>query len=76
MKAKPFALISINALIAIEYLFCINLIGIVKLLLSFPNKSCKFSSLSLISILPKVETFLGLSLFLYYYSVPYCYCFP
>jgi hypothetical protein len=73
MKAKPFAPISINMLIVIEHPFCIILTGIVKLSLSFPNKSCKFSSLSLISILPKVETFLGLSLFPRCFPiVPYC----
>jgi hypothetical protein len=77
IKAKPFAPISINALIAIKHPFCINLIGIVKLLLSFPNKFCKFSSLSSTSIPPKVETFLGLSLFPYCYSVvPHCHCSP
>jgi hypothetical protein len=77
MKAKLFAPISINVLIAIEYLFCIILTGIVKLSLSFPNKSCKFSSLSSISILPKVETFLGLSLFPCCFPVvPYCHCSP
>jgi hypothetical protein len=77
MKAKPFAPISINVLIAIEYPFCIILISIVKLSLSFPNKSYKFSSLSSISILPKVETFLGLSLFLRCFPVvPYCHYSP
>jgi hypothetical protein len=77
IKAKPFAPISINVLIAIEHLFYIILIGIVKLSLSFPNKSCKFSLLSSISIPPKVETFLGLSLFLCCFPiVPYCHYSP
>jgi hypothetical protein len=77
MKAKPFAPVSINVLIVIKHLFYIILIGIVKLLLSFPNKSCKFSSLSSTSILPKVETFLGLSLFLHCFPVvPYCHYSP
>jgi hypothetical protein len=77
MKAKPFAPISINVLIAIKHPFYIILIGIVKLSLSFPNKFCKFSSLSSTSILPKVETFLGLSLFPRCFPiVPYCHYSP
>ena len=77
IKVKPFALIFINILIIIEYPFYIILTGIIKLSLSFPNKSCKFSSLSLISIPPKVETFLGLSFFLCCFPVVlYCYCSP
>jgi hypothetical protein len=77
IKANPFAPISINVLITIKYPFCIILTGIVKLSLSFPNKSCKFSSLSSTSILPKVETFLRFSLFPYCFPViPYCHCSP
>jgi hypothetical protein len=74
IKTKLFAPVSINVLIAIEHPFYIILTGIVKLLLSFPNKSCKFSSLSSTSIPPKVETFLGLSLFLYCFPVILYYC--
>jgi hypothetical protein len=77
IKAKPFAPISINVLIIIEHPFCIILTGIVKLSLSFPNKSCKFSLLSSISIPPKVETFLRLSLFLCCFPViPYYHYSP
>jgi hypothetical protein len=67
IKANLFAPISVNVLITIEHLFYIILTGIVKLLLSVPNKSCKFSSLSSILILPKKETSLRLGLFFYCY---------
>jgi hypothetical protein len=77
IKVKPFAPVFINALIAIKHPFCIILTGIVKLSLSFPNKSYKFSSLSSTSIPPKVEIFLGLSLFPCCFPVvPYYYYSP
>ena len=72
IKAKPFAPISINALIVNKHPFCIILIGIVKLSLSFPKSFYNFSSLNLIFIPPKIETFLRLNLFLYCFLISPC----